>query len=86
MKRAQYYAAAIVTVALSWLYLMINRTSDNLSLDSRQQWIITVFPWLLLMTFGCYCLFKLGYDLLTFNDYPKEIGKLAEVAKFYFFR
>ena len=30
--------------------------------------------------FGCYCLGKLGYDLVTFNDYPKEIQKLEEVG------
>lgn len=26
--------------------------------------------------FGCYCLMKLGRDLITFMDYPKELENL----------
>ena len=31
------------------------------------------------MNFGCYCLFRLGLDLCTFNNYPIEIKKLEQV-------
>jgi len=44
---------------------------------------IDVAPLFFIMMFGCYCLFKLGYDLLTFNNFPDEIGKLADVSFYY---
>jgi hypothetical protein len=43
------------------------------------QWILSVLPWYALICFGCYCLSKLGSDILTFNDCPKEIEKLTQV-------
>lgn len=33
-------------------------------------------PWYLLVSFGCYCLYKLGSDLLNFRNCPEEIKKL----------
>ena len=35
-----------------------------------------VLPWYLLVSLGCYCLFRLGCDLLAFNNCPEEVKKL----------
>ncbi len=55
---------------------------DNLSEENMKiRWIINIIPWYSLICFGCYCLMKIGFDLLTFNDYPLEIGKLEKDIK-----
>ena len=45
----------------------------------RLIFIIKALPCYLLIIFGCFCLGKLGYDLISFNDLPNEIHKLEEV-------
>jgi len=49
------------------------------NLNYRFLFIIDSLPCYLLMVFGCYCLGKLGVDLILFNDYPLEVKKLEEV-------
>ena len=46
---------------------------------SRFIFIIKALPCYLLIIFGCFCLGKLGYDLISFNDLPSEVHKLEEV-------
>lgn len=41
--------------------------------------VIEILPLYSIMIFGCYCLAKLGYDLLVFRDDPSEIDALAKV-------
>lgn len=77
MKRHQAYGGALVTVVSAWLYLKMY--SDKSS--SEQRWLIDIFPWYSLICFGCYCLSKIGCDLLSFNDYPHEITKLETDIK-----
>lgn len=48
---------------------------------NRYLFVIKTIPGYLLIVFGCYCLGKLGYDLVTFNDYPHEIQKLEAVRE-----
>jgi hypothetical protein len=38
-------------------------------------------PLYLLVVLGCYCLARLGCDLLAFRDDPKEIAKLEQVRR-----
>eukprot|EP01033_Poteriospumella_lacustris_P006331 gene6331-4546_t len=38
-------------------------------------------PWYGLISLGCYCLYRLGMDLLNYRDRPDEIPKLAEDVK-----
>jgi hypothetical protein len=76
MKRHQKYLAAAAAVTLTWVYLKVSPSR----MDSEQgRFLVDVFPWLLLMWWGCYCLGRLGLDLLLFNDYPTEIKVLEKV-------
>ena len=75
MKRSSLYLSYIVIFILAWLLFGI--LSFYYDLDNFK-WLFYVTPWLLLVWFGCYCLARLGIDLLTFNDYPDEIKKLEK--------
>lgn len=76
MKRYQVYGAALLAVVGTWTRFKI--VYHDAPTDSKEKWVVDVIPWYFLICFGCYCLTKLGWDLLTFNDYPKEIGRLEE--------
>ena len=76
-KLHQKYALVAFVLVASWTVLQF-RKNDFESMQIR--FYIDVAPLYLLMTFGSYCLFKLGYDVMTFNDYPKEIEKLSDVS------
>lgn len=78
MKRHQSYGLIIASVAFLWLYLKVFGRGESYT---EANWIIDVAPWYSLVCFGCYCLTKIGLDLLTFNDYPEEINKLEEDIK-----
>lgn len=77
MKRSVSYAVRLVLFVGIWLWLYC---LPNEGKSPYFKWILDVFPWYSLIAFGSYCLGKLGYDLLTFNDYPKEIKKLEQVC------
>ena len=66
-----------VFVALSSIWLGLKISAPALPLVVS--WWTDVSPWYSLIIFGCYCLARLGKDLLTYNDYPLEIGKLEQV-------
>jgi dolichyl-phosphate mannosyltransferase polypeptide 3 len=72
MKRHQAYYSIFILITAAWAYLKVTVDNDYFG------WLIDVAPLYTLVTFGCYCLGKLGYDLMTFNDYPQEIGKLEQ--------
>lgn len=76
MKRSTSYAIGLILYigAWLWLYCLPNEGKSVMFI-----WFLDVFPWYTLIAFGSYCLGKLGYDLLTFNDYPHEIKKLEQV-------
>lgn len=78
MKRHQTYFTLLFLASLTWLSIFSYSYYYNIS---KLKYFTSVLPWLLLMWFGCYCLFKLGIDLLSFNDYPKEIHKLEKVRE-----
>ncbi|KAI8979242.1 dolichol-phosphate mannosyltransferase subunit 3 [Mycotypha africana] len=44
--------------------------------DIVQDKIIPVLPWWGLITFGCYCLFTIGFALFTFRDCPEAYHEL----------
>ena len=46
--------------------------------------IIFTFPWLSLISFGSFCLARIGWDLLTFNDFPEEVKVLERVRTRFF--
>jgi dolichyl-phosphate mannosyltransferase polypeptide 3 len=75
MKRHQIYTAIALIPIIVWVCLKLGRGSIA---DETEKWFVNVSPWYVLMSFGCYCLGRLGFDLLTFNDYPEEINKLEQ--------
>lgn len=75
MKRSSSYGLVLFILASAWIFMKVTKVQHS----ERVNWFADVSPWYLLIVFGCYCLAKLGYDLLTFNDYPKEIKKLEQV-------
>jgi len=77
MKIHQSYALILIIVTTVWCGLQYNKSSID---SSVMQWYIDVFPIYMVMVFGSYCLGKLGYDVLVFNDYPEEITKLGVVS------
>ena len=88
MKRHQvYFVVLFVFIALycTLYYSMLTypelsqfvQSQYGLSYAQAMFWI-QVAPWYALICFGCYCLTKLGIDLLTFRDCPQEIPKLAK--------
>jgi hypothetical protein len=76
MKRSKAYALVAIISVVVWLVLKFK----SHGLSRRISWYVDVAPWYSLIAFGSYCLARLGYDLLTFNDYPKEIKKLEQVS------
>ena len=47
-------------------------------LSEDQQFAVDTFPYVVLVLTGSNILYRLGYDIFTFNDMPQEIPKLAE--------
>ena len=76
MKRSGVYGAVLFVVIAVWTALKFRQSS----MSSSFAWLVDVSPWYLLMVMGCFCLGKLGFDLISFNDYPQEIKKLEEVC------
>lgn len=77
MKLHQKYALIFLIITFVWCGLQCNKSSIE---SPVAQWYVDVFPIYMVMMFGCYCLGKLGFDVLVFNDYPEEIVKLGAVS------
>lgn len=69
------YASGLALSIAAWVGLLTLLRQGVLKQDYLSR-IIYALPWLWLVSLGCYCLGKLGIDLLTFNDYPHEIKAL----------
>lgn len=72
MKRVTYYFGIIAILALVWFALYWYTE------DAKHKEIVSLLPWYALILLGSYCLGKLGFDLVCFNDYPSEITKLEK--------
>ena len=77
MKRATVYLSIgllIVALVISlYIYAIVQESA------SLKRLALTA-PWTLLIWLGCYCLLRLGFDLLTFRNCPLEIRKLEKVS------
>lgn len=72
MKRHVEVGLTIISFILMWIGgKMVYAKNKQIS------WYLNIMPFYAIILFGCYCLAKLGIDLLTFNDYPEEIIKLT---------
>lgn len=57
--------------------------ADTESNVEKVRFIVRAMPWYGLISLGCYCLYRLGMDLLNYRDRPDEIPKLAEVKRLF---
>lgn len=78
MKRSHQYSLILIFLVISWLLGTILLYYDVIY-DEKIVWLLWIWPMFLLISLGCYCLGRLGYDLLTFGDYPQEIFALEKV-------
>ena len=74
---AIYLALRIQAVEELYQSRLMN-ISERISIQQLRFWL-DVLPWYSLICFGCYCLSRLGIDILRFNDCPKEIEKMTQV-------
>ena len=80
VKRVTVYASCLVLLVSVWVGLLGLMERNVIDKDTWGR-MVYVLPWFALVTLGCYCLGKLGIDLLTFNDCPHEISLLeADIA------
>jgi len=75
MRRSYAYGGLLLVLTFTWSTLFFFR--DQLG-ELLQQYLV-LFPWYILICFGCYCLGKLGLDLLLFKDFPNETKKIEAV-------
>ncbi len=78
MKRSIKYGLVLFVLLLSWIILMANK--EHFSSDTY--FIVKVIPWYMLICLGCYCLFKLGTEVLFFNDCQSDIKLLERVRQY----
>lgn len=77
----QFHATLITIAAFfaAWFVLLSDALPFHLS-DSVTQ-VISVLPWWLLVSFGCYSLASIGYNLLIFRECPSALPSLEADLK-----
>jgi dolichyl-phosphate mannosyltransferase polypeptide 3 len=78
MKRSTGYTLTLFVLVSAWL---LSLTFLNHLVPAKYHDILWILPWYALVCFGSYTLFKIGIDLLTFNDYPEETKALEKDIK-----
>ena len=90
MKRHQQYLLLLVVLVVVYVYVYhaVTTTPQSALMMYLQHHLhvqpslalfwVQAFPFYLLISLGCYCLWKLGVDLLMFKDCPEDIPKLAK--------
>ncbi len=78
MKRHQIYIVSSFFLVSFWFLL---KFTNKFPMSDDFKFVVDVVPWLILMWFGCFCLAKLGFDLICFNDFPQEILVLEKVTQ-----
>ncbi|RDB16185.1 Dolichol-phosphate mannosyltransferase subunit 3 [Hypsizygus marmoreus] len=75
---------SLLTTLLTALYLLVffQVLAVPLVDESTVQKILPVFPWWILVSFGSYSLWSLGWGLFTFRDCPEAYtGLLGEITR-----
>jgi dolichyl-phosphate mannosyltransferase polypeptide 3 len=78
MNQPKKFRTIVMIVCSSIMAYLMAQRSLKLN-ESNAKQILNVFPFYILITFGCYCLGKIGYDLLVFNDYSNKTKELEQV-------
>ena len=76
MKRSTVYISVLAALVAIWAGLII--LVQQSGYDEKWSNIVYALPLYGLVCLGSFCVGKLGMDLLTFNDYPQEIGALEK--------
>lgn len=75
VSRGTRFCFNLLMLSLVWFY------AYNMELGDSFHFTVTAFPFWLLISLGCYALYKIGLDLLILEDRPDEAQKLdSEVA------
>ncbi len=78
MKRITLYVSTLLSLVAIWLGLRIQFRAHP---DENLRLLIDFAPVIAVIIFGCLCVAKLAWDLMTFNDYPQEIKVLENVSE-----
>ncbi|KAK0497192.1 dolichol-phosphate mannosyltransferase subunit 3 [Armillaria luteobubalina] len=81
---ARAHRVAIISLISMALYLLVFLQFFSVPFvdDAVVQEIIPVLPWWLLVSFGSYSLWSLGWGLWTFRDCPEAYTELmAEISQ-----
>lgn len=70
-------ALAAVLFVAGWL-LLITRSVEVPGLTSTHMAVVQILPWYLLVAFGSYSLWCIGYNLFNFGDCPEASVELAK--------
>ncbi|KAJ3851589.1 dolichol-phosphate mannosyltransferase subunit 3 [Lentinula lateritia] len=82
MTRAQRIAVISTTLTALYLLTFFEILQVPLVEGAVVQEILPVLPWWLLVSFGSYSLWSLGWGLLTFRDCPEAYEELlAEISQ-----
>ncbi|ODV88662.1 hypothetical protein CANCADRAFT_27990 [Tortispora caseinolytica NRRL Y-17796] len=78
VSRAHQFISSTSTVATAWALVYFN----VLSVPPEAKAAIDIFPLWAIVAFGSYMLFKLGWDVFSFNDrkdaYDELVGEIQE--------
>ncbi|KAF8488688.1 dolichol-phosphate mannosyltransferase subunit 3 [Gautieria morchelliformis] len=76
MTQAQRFAAAVFFLGTIYILTYLSIIPVPLLDDDKKNEILPVIPWWLLVSFGSYSLWSLGWGLLTFRDCPEAYQEL----------
>ena len=76
MARAHRFAGVALLVAAAYILVVLQYLSVPLVDEDIAQQIIPLLPWWLLVSFGSYSLWSLGWGLWTFRDCPEAYTEL----------
>ncbi|TFK42208.1 dolichol-phosphate mannosyltransferase subunit 3 [Crucibulum laeve] len=82
MARAHRVAFLLSFITAAYLLTFFQVLSVPLVDDKVAQEVLPVLPWWLLVSFGSYCLWSLGWGVFTFRDCPDAYTELlGEVSE-----
>ncbi|KAJ3065686.1 hypothetical protein HDU98_010939 [Podochytrium sp. JEL0797] len=83
MGRAQTLGLTFAAGFVAWTVLMLHSVLiPFIPIPEYLDTIAPVMPWWLLVTFGAYSLFSIGYALVTFGDCPEAyLSLLKEITE-----
>lgn len=70
VSRGTRFCFNLVLLSLFWFY------AYNLELNESFHFSVSAFPFWLVISLGCYALYKIGLDLFILEDRPDEAKKL----------